>query len=142
MKTIYIYLILLFTSFKLSGQSLENSIWQINDVFGNNGEYLDEYQLTKVEKQDERISFVYGNSITFYQTSFSSNYSAPCGNDCFPSSSGNYKIISNNQIETTQFTFDQSGDCETIHKKMKIKTLYQIVQKSKSNIILKKINQR
>ncbi len=140
MKPKYLSIILLLTSFNLNAQSFENCIWQINNVFGYNGESLEEYQLSKVEKQDERLNFVYGNLISFIRNSFSSYYTAPCGNDCFPSSYGSYKLINNNLIEITQLVFEQSGDCETIHMKMKTTTLFQIVRKSKSNIILKKIN--
>ncbi len=122
----------------MNAQLLEKNLWHINQVFGNSENTLDEYTLTKIENPQGK-NFVYGNSISYQKGKFYSYYSAPCGNDCFPSSEGTYKIMSDNLIEITLLAFNQSGECPSIHKKYNITALFEIVKKSNKEIILKKI---
>ncbi len=52
-----------------------------------------------LSKRDESKGNQYGNNITFKPDgTFFSDYSAPCGNDCFGSSTGKYKIINESYI--------------------------------------------
>ncbi|MEZ4853882.1 hypothetical protein [Flavobacterium sp.] len=136
MRNLILYSLFSVLLFQANAQQLENSSWKIDKVIGNSGDTFEEYHLYKYDTAEQ---WQYGNFIQFTNTGFTCHYSAPCGNDCFPSSSGNFKNSDKNIIELTILTFDQQGDCESIHKKMKITTKYQIIQLSETEIHLKKI---
>ncbi|MDI1317790.1 hypothetical protein [Flavobacterium sp.] len=81
--------------------------WLIN-VLITDSEFNNEYLLIK-PKAGERL---YGNSLTLNPNgTFRSAYSAECGNDCFTTTSGKYKIISENYICFYLEKIDQEGDC-------------------------------
>lgn len=136
MRTLILYSLFSLLLFKAKAQQLENSSWKIDKVIGNVNDTFDEYHLYKYDTSEQ---WQYENFIKFTESGFTSYYSAPCGNDCFPSSSGNFKKISENQVELTILTFDQHGDCQNVSYKMKISTTYQIIQSSETEIHLKKI---
>lgn len=60
--------------------------WKIDKIIGlDNGSPL----RFKLEKIDTNSRWKWGNSVKFSPSgNFSCTYSAPCGNDCFPSSNG------------------------------------------------------
>lgn len=93
------------------GQSLVG-YWKIKEFIWNTSknEYT-LYEHRKVEKAG------YGNRIQFNEDgTFRCSYSAPCGNDCFPFSSGNYRILDNNYIEIIVNYISQDGFCEEINE--------------------------
>lgn len=137
MKTKYLYILILFASINASAQVLESNLWHINKIIGQSDTFLDEYLLKKIENPEGK-NFVYGNSISFHDGKFNSHYSAKCGNDCFPSSQGTYKMISDKYIEITLLTFDQQGDCPSIHKEYNSVSVFEIIKKSETTILLKK----
>lgn len=57
--------------------------------------------------------FDWGNFISFTDKAFSTDYSAPCGNDCFTSVTGTYKFVGFNRIEVYVETINRSGFCST-----------------------------
>ena len=50
-------------------------------------------------KPSKNIQDRWGTFINFEEGTFHTSYSAQCGNDCFQSSIGTYKILENNQVE-------------------------------------------
>jgi len=136
MKKVFIYGLLILLLFQAKAQQIENSSWKIDKVIGNSGDTFEAYHLYKYDATEK---WQFGNFIKFTESGFTSYYSASCGNDCFPSSSGTFKNVDKNSIELTLLTFEQQGFCENIHKKMKITTKFQIIQQSETEIILKKI---
>lgn len=123
----------------IQAQDLTKYSWHINKIIGISGDTFEEYELTKIEDSTDR--FDYGNSIHFKEDkTFSCHYSAPCGNDCFPSSTGTYKFIDDNHIEITLLEFKQQGFCETLHKKWNtIIGTFKIESQSETTLTLKKV---
>lgn len=54
----------------------------------------------------------WGHFITFDETTFSSSYSAPCGNDCFTSVFGSYYFVTATKIHITVKSINRHGFCE------------------------------
>lgn len=104
-------LILSFLTVLLSGQTYAQSDiigrWRINTLVGLTE--VNEYRLTRSDE-----FHIYGNSIVFdfYDQRFISHYSATCGNDCFTSNQGSYKLIDQNHISFFLKQVDIYGDCE------------------------------
>ncbi|HEX8561914.1 MAG TPA: hypothetical protein VF676_02935 [Flavobacterium sp.] len=68
-----------------------------------------EYTLSGVDPSQR---FSYGNSISFKPDgSFVSRYSARCGNDCFTTSVGKYKMLDEDYIGLYLESIFRSGDC-------------------------------
>ena len=56
--------------------------------------------------------YQYGNFVSFSKNgSFHGFYSAPCGNDCFTSINGTYKLIGKNKISIFIKEIERSGFC-------------------------------
>ena len=69
------------------------------------------YQIFKNDLDDPY--FIWGNFISFTDSTFQTRYSASCGVDCFTKVQGNYKFVSSNEIEVFVKTIDRSGFCRT-----------------------------
>lgn len=54
----------------------------------------------------------WGHSIYFDTLTFSSSYSAPCGNDCFTSVTGTYFFSAENRIKVKVKSINRNGFCE------------------------------
>jgi hypothetical protein len=81
--------------------------WRINKLISD--AETKEYILTP---QSPNSFENYGNNIIFNQDqTFRSSYSAPCGNDCFTSTEGKYKIIDENYMCFYLDEITQSGEC-------------------------------
>ena len=100
MKQLTILLILFFISSSFiteKEQHLGHPIKLANTTWKVNGKCLESedqssFSITSyVETKD--ISSRWGYSISFTEKTFSTSYSAPCGNDCFTSVSGTYEQI-------------------------------------------------
>ncbi|MBK7130224.1 MAG: hypothetical protein IPM74_16340 [Crocinitomicaceae bacterium] len=63
-------------------------------------------------KEIEDVEFDWGYSINFQANEFSSNYSAPCGMDCFTSVYGNYEFVKDSVIHVTVTNINRSGFCD------------------------------
>ena len=97
---------------RLDKYQLRTKLWHISEIIGYDIENNHEFILSKIDTAD-RYS-MYGVSIKFnVNNTYEDTYSAPCGNDCFPSSKGNYILKDENHILVKAKEFHQSGDCET-----------------------------
>lgn len=93
------------------GQNLVGE-WYVSKIIDEGHEG---YTLYKIEENEDNPH--YGNILQLKEDgTFSSFYSAPCGNDCFPSSFGIYEIKEDNRIHLFIKEFNQDGMCESIHK--------------------------
>jgi hypothetical protein len=118
MKPILLIILLTSSTFLL-GQSREegesDKITLSGKFFKSNGscfEVEDKTQYEVYEYEKEVNTFDWGHFISFTDDSFSTSYSAPCGNDCFTSVSGTYKYVSANKIEVYVASISRSGFCQ------------------------------
>jgi hypothetical protein len=113
-----LFLILVFLSCSIYSQSelkepklkeiLTASTWKSDkNLFSDEG--IDRYSIFK-DAKDEFYSW--GNSVTFTDSKFNTNYSAPCGNDCFTSVNGTYKFVGSNKIKVFVNDISRSGFCQ------------------------------
>ena len=135
MKTLFITLNFLWVGI-LSAQDLIGAKWEINNILGDNVNEEDFYILTKPENPD----WSYGDHLQLSTDgNFKSWYSAPCGNDCFTTSYGTYKKISEEYISFHIQKVEHWGDCRDEGEVKKNKTnTYYVYKKSESEIYLLK----
>ena len=97
---IFILTLSLFSSYFVQAQTgtrriastkniLANTVWKVDGVPFETKE-REEYFLQPIEGE---VQFSWGHSISFSDNTFSSSYSAPCGNDCFTSVYGEYQFV-------------------------------------------------
>jgi len=97
-----------------------NGIWKISELISNSE--TKEYIL-KNQNPDKFDN--YGNNISLNaDQTFISSYSAECGNDCFTTTKGKYKIIDENYICFYLEDIERSGDCSGNSKPNKDLGLY------------------
>ncbi|MEN2800763.1 hypothetical protein [Capnocytophaga sputigena] len=98
------------------------------------GDFKEEYQnlLVLTQREDERVG---------YATEFEKNdknqyrsyYFAPCGNDCFSSITGTFKLIAPSYVRLNALTFERTGDCkhknETLHNDTADYYIYKVSNK-------------
>lgn len=85
-------------------------LWKIDYLIGMSDE--NEYDITNRINYEEN-QFLYGNSIVFSADSvFDCSYSAPCGNDCFPHTSGRYTVIDDTHIRLHLDRIEVHGMCK------------------------------
>ena len=103
-------------------------------------EYKNLFVLT--QREGERVG---------YATEFKKNdknqyisyYFAPCGNDCFPSIIGTFKLIAPSYVRLNALTFEQTGDCKHKNEKLHNDTAdYYIYKVSDKKIFLVKSTSR
>jgi hypothetical protein len=135
MKYLFALLITMF-SYSIYSQNIIGEYWRISEIIGQDTKHTQEYTLSKIDENDNYM--MYGTKIIFEKgDSFKCNYSAKCGNDCFPFSVGTYNIIDDKHIALSVNTFSQTGDCE--HKKIALNLklgMYYIFQKSDKTVKL------
>lgn len=96
---------------RLDKYQLRKNLWHISTIIGHDIENNQELALSKIDTADWYS--MYGTSIKFNSNNtYEDFYSAECGNDCFPSSKGNYILKDENHIALKAKEFNQSGDCE------------------------------
>ena len=122
-------------------QSIMGKYWHINKIIGLDMQNTQEFILTKIDSTSKN-DFIYGNKIIFnIDKTFICNYSASCGNDCFPSSTGTFKLIDENHINLFVIEFNQDGDCESKQVQLNVDIgTYYISKKSDKRIKLEKRN--
>ncbi|MEO9532361.1 MAG: hypothetical protein ABJG68_08480 [Crocinitomicaceae bacterium] len=88
--------------------------------------------------REEDEYFPWGNSVEFTDSTFSTSYSASCGNDCFISVLGSYKFIASNRIEVFVETITRNGMCmdKSESPKKKFGT-YEIIEEENRHLIKK-----
>lgn len=87
--------------------NLSDTRWR-SDYHCFSSDTVNEYILTT--KED--LQWSWGNSIHFTDSTFSTDYTAPCGLDCFTSIIGSYKYLDTDQIEIYVETIDRNGFCQ------------------------------
>ena len=94
--------------------------------------------LVLTQREDERVG---------YATEFEKNdknqyrsyYFAPCGNDCFSSITGTFKLIAPSYVRLNALTFERTGDCKHKNEKLHNDTAdYYIYKVSDKKIFLVK----
>lgn len=127
-------IVIILISCQLSGKDiLANTSWKCNGSAFEDSE-RESYTLTK--NNDDDTNFQYGYSISFGDGTFSTSYSAPCGNDCFPSTYGTYKFINDFTIEIYVDSISRSGYCQLESEEPKRSYgLYKLTIKPESIII-------
>lgn len=97
---------------------LVGTSWKVNGVPFENKD-TESYSLSEYGEPDN-IMDQWGHFIYFDTLTFSSHYSAPCGNDCFTSVRGTYWYSGVNRIQVKVTSIDRSGFCseksETINQ--------------------------
>ncbi len=93
--------------------------WRINEIIGYPKGATNLFTLTKVDRDKEE--YVWGMTIKIEDEKFVCVSSAPCGNDCFPSSKGKIGKAGSNRVKIFVENFDQEGmipECKEIHLKL------------------------
>lgn len=85
--------------------------WKTNELITY--KTVEEYVLTPVNLASDATKMErFGNFIEFKEDlTFSCYYAAPCGNDCFTSTTGVYAIVGKNQMALTLNRLQQEGMC-------------------------------
>lgn len=110
--------------------------WKIDKLIVDNR--TSEYVL--YPQNFDQVRFNYGNSISINSDgTFVSSYSAPCGNDCFTTSTGKYKLIDENYLCFFLEQVTKDGDCIGKTTPNIDLGLYRIY-KEENKIILRKSN--
>ncbi|AWK04002.1 hypothetical protein HYN56_07060 [Flavobacterium crocinum] len=140
-KKILLHLVIIILSSSIYSQNLLNEYWNISEIIGQDTINTGEFTLQRKDKTDQYYSR-YGMKIIFNKdNSLACNYSAPCGNDCFPSSIGTYKMIDQKHINLFVKEFQQFGDCESKNIKLDLNLgNYYISKQSDKTIKLIKSN--
>lgn len=118
---------------------LKNTSWSINLLLG-----LDSLQSNYIlykPRVEQDIWDAYGDFVYFTDSStFISYYSAPCGNDCFRTVYGKYKLYSGDFIELNVDSVSYDGDCWVPTEYRNGKKLMYSIESNDSIISLKKNN--
>lgn len=116
MKTCFFLLLLLATSQFITSQENIIGTWKIDYLVGlyyNQPEDHQEYNLFPINKKENR-GYDSGNWIQFNKDeTFNSYYTAPCGNDCFPSVFGRFKLLDSDRVLLHIDSIHISGFCES-----------------------------
>jgi len=115
--------------------TITSNAWKIDKIIGIDSNNVQEYSLDKI---DTTLRWNWGNKIKFSSDStFSCNYSARCGNDCFPSSNGVYRVMDSSRIQLILKKVRQKGDCEHFDKSLnKTLGIYSIDKKDSTSFKL------
>ena len=122
---------LLLCASSLHAQNSLKGEWITNSLLGD---FKEEYQnlLVLTQREGERVG---------YATEFEKNdknqyrsyYFAPCGNDCFSSITGTFKLIAPSYVRLNALTFERTGDCkhknETLHNDTADYYIYKVSNK-------------
>jgi len=134
-KQILLQLVSIIFSSSIYSQNLLNEYWNISEIVGKDTINTEEFTLQKNDKTDKYYS-IYGMKIIFKKdNSFACYYSAKCGNDCFRSSIGMFKMIDKNHVNLFVKEFQQSGDCESNNIKLDLSLGNYYISKQSNKII-------
>lgn len=96
---------------------LENTQWKVDGIPFENSD-TETYRLDSIA--GDNWEWHWGHFISFNENTFTSSYSAPCGNDCFTSVSGEYWFVARMTIKVKVLAIDRGGFCseksETLNK--------------------------
>ena len=105
MKKSIVLLALIFFSFHLHAQSIIGN-WRINTLLIN--AETEEYILSSTGPE----GWNYGNNLELKADgTFVSYYTAPCGNDCFTTTTGKYERVNKTHIQFFLEKITRDGEC-------------------------------
>lgn len=113
----YFTLVFLFISIQaIQSQESVLGVWKIDyliNLWYNQPEDHEEYNLSPIDNDEEQRSFDWGNWVKFSDDeTFISYYTAPCGNDCFPSVYGRFKLLEDDRVLLHVDSIIIGGFCE------------------------------
>ena len=111
--------------------------WITNSLLGKfKEEDSNLFELTKDEDEIAGFATVFKKND---KNQYISYYFAPCGNDCFSSITGTFKLIAPSYVRLNALTFEQTGDCKHKNEKLHNDTAdYYIYKVSNKKIFLVK----
>jgi len=126
-KQSFVFLVLIGINFSFAQTSLGyitqnenalvNTTWKVDGIPFETKE-REAYSLSVIP--EDQYDAHWGHFISFNENTFSSSYSAPCGNDCFTSVSGEYWFVADMTIKVKVMTIQRNGFCssksETLNK--------------------------
>ena len=115
--------------------------WITNSLLGKfKEEDSNLFELTKDEDEIAGFATVFEKND---KNQYISYYFAPCGNDCFSSITGTFKLIAPSYVRLNALTFEQTGDCKHKNEKLHNDTAdYYIYKVSNKKIFLVKSDSR
>ena len=119
--------------------NLRSKIWKTSEIIGQDSNKPQEIILHKSQPENNFYSF--GNIIKFSKNNtFDNFYTADCGNDCFPSSSGEYFFSDEKHIFIKIKKFEQTGMCTEKKIALKEPFLKYLIHKDENNLKFIKSN--
>ena len=129
MKHILITLLLCAPS--VYAQNLLKGEWITNSLLGKFKEK--DSNLFELTKDEDEISGIATEFEKNDKNQYRSYYFAPCGNDCFSSITGTFKLIAPSYVRLNALTFERTGDCkhknETLHNDTADYYIYKVSNK-------------
>ena len=115
--------------------------WITNSLLGKfKEEDSNLFELTKDEDEIAGFATVFEKND---KNQYRSYYFAPCGNDCFSSITGTFKLIAPSYVRLNALTFERTGDCKHKNEKLHNDTAdYYIYKVSNKKIFLVKSTSR
>lgn len=118
---------------KIDKIKLTDTRWKSNPhCFADEG--IDTYHLYPTV--DTLGYFDWGNFISFTDKTFSTDYSAPCGNDCFTSVTGTYKFVGVNRIKVYVENISRSGFCSAKSEEPKKSFGIYLIEKTSTGLMM------
>ena len=108
-----------------SGNFLAGTRWKVNGAPFADKE-RNEYTLSSYDALTYESQM--GHFISFDQTTFRSDYNAPCGMDCFTNVSGKYELTSATQLQIHVEKIERHGFCDKGSEVLDRNMTFEIVQ--------------
>ena len=118
---------LLLCASSLHAQNPLKGEWITNSLLGKFKEK--DSNLFELTKDEDEISGIATEFEKNDKNQYRSYYFAPCGNDCFSSITGTFKLIAPSYVRLNALNFSQSGDCEKKDKKLDNDTAFYYIYK-------------
>ena len=126
-STILFFFVLTVGNYLVAQTTVRNAS-KTENVLANTRWKVDGIPFETTDKETYRLDSIsgdnwewnWGHFIYFNENTFTSTYSAPCGNDCFTSVSGEYWFVSRMTIKVKVIAIERNGFCseksETLNK--------------------------
>ena len=122
---------LLLCASSLHAQNPLKGEWITNSLLGKFKEK--DSNLFELTKDEDEISGIATEFEKNDKNQYISYYFAPCGNDCFSSITGTFKLIAPSYVRLNALTFEQHGDCKkknkTLHNDTAVYYIYKVSDK-------------
>lgn len=117
---------------------LLNTRWKVDGV---PFETIDREKYSLSAIADDSYNFRWGHFISFNENTFTSSYSAPCGNDCFTSVSGGYWFVADLTIKVKVMAIQRNGFCSKDSEELNKDFGNYLLCKTETGWMLKKIDE-